>query len=89
MKRPELPFPIGVKILVFKDDGNWHRYRSWFLRTQKQIETLFVARVTLAHYEGLDEPDYDYQSWCRKASQLVAQYPGCVFVYASNACETK
>lgn len=83
-KQSALPFPIGLNVLVFKDDGNWHKYRSWFLRTQKQIEDLFVARITLGHYEGSDEPDYDHESWCRKSDQLVSQYPGCIFVYGSN-----
>jgi hypothetical protein len=84
MTQAHLPYPIGINLIVFKDDGNWDKYRAWFLRTQKQIETLFVAWITLGHYEGSDEPDYDYESWCRKSEQLVTQYPGCIFVYGSN-----
>ena len=79
-----LPHPIGINIVVYKDDGNWDQYRAWFLRTQRQLNDLFVAKVVLAHYEGSDEPDYSHLDWCRKSAQLVQQYPGCIFVYSSN-----
>ena len=79
-----LPYPIGINVLVFRDDGNWHLYRSWFLRTQNQIETLFVARITLGHIEGTDEPAYSHREWIAKSEQLVEEYPNCVFVYGAS-----
>ena len=79
-----LPYPIGINVLVFRDDGNWHLYRSWFLRTQNQIETLFVARITLGHYEGTDEPAYSHREWIAKSEQLVEEYPDCVFIYGAS-----
>lgn len=80
-KQAALALPVGLDVLVFKDDGNWDKYRSWFMRSTDQLEDLFVARITLGHYEGSDEPDYDHNSWCRKSEQLVKRYPGCIFVY--------
>lgn len=85
MTQAQLPYPIGINVIVFKDDGNWEKYRQWFLRTQKQIETLFVARITLGHYEGTDEPAYTHSEWVGKSAALVEKYPDCVFVYGSNA----
>jgi len=85
MIKPVLPFPNSINVLVFRDDGNWDNYRAWFLRTQKQIETLSVARITLGHIEGTDEPAYSSLEWAIKADGLIAQYPDCVFVYGSNA----
>ena len=79
-----LPYPIGINVLVFRDDGNWHLYRSWFLRTQNQIETLFVARITLGHIEGTDEPAYSHREWIAKSEQLVEEYPDCVFIYGAS-----
>ena len=82
--RSALPHPIGLNVLVYKDDGQWGNYRAWFLRTQEQLNRLFVARITLAHFEGEDEPCYSSKEWRSKSSQLLAQYPQCVFVYGTN-----
>jgi hypothetical protein len=84
MTTAALPYPIGINVLVFRDDGQWDNYRQWFLRTQKQIEELLVARITLGHYTDTDEPAYSHSDWVRKASELVATYPDCVFVYGAN-----
>ena len=84
MRQAALPFPLGIKLRVFRDDGNWDNYSAWFMRTHKQIEDLFVAGITLGHYEGSEEPAYDHHEWCDKADRLLRDYPGCVFVYASN-----
>lgn len=79
-----LPFPLSINVLVFKDDGNWEQYAKWWMRPHWQTKELCVARITLGHYEGSDEPDYDCDGWRRKSEQLVKTYPGCIFVYASN-----
>lgn len=84
MKTAQLPYPIGLGVTVYKDDGQWDQYRAWFLRTQEQLKRLFMAQITLAHYEGEDEPCYTYDEWCRKSEQLVMQYPDCIFVYGTN-----
>ena len=84
MQKPRLPFPIGIKLQVFKDDGNWDNYRAWFLRTQEQLQRLFVANITLGHYEGTDEPAYSHREWIAKSQQLVDTYPDCVFIYGAN-----
>lgn len=78
---PALPFPIGITITVYRDDGNWDRYSSWLMRPHHHLRDLFVARITLGHPEGSDEPDYDSRSWGEKAKQLIAEFPNCVFVY--------
>ena len=85
---PVLPYPIGINIQVFRDDGNWQKYRAWFLRTHAQIEELFVARITLAHFEDSEDPAYSHSEWCRKAESLVDDYPNCIFIYGANSCET-
>ena len=69
MTTAALPYPIGINVLVFRDDGQWDNYRQWFLRTQKQIEELLVARITLGHYTDTDEPAYSHSDWVRKASE--------------------
>jgi hypothetical protein len=79
-----LPYPIGLNILVYKDDGQWGNYHAWFLRTHEQLKRLFVAKITLAHFEGEDEPCYSFSEWCRKSNQLLGAYPECIFVYGSN-----
>lgn len=84
MKTAALPYPVGINFIVFKDDGNWDKYRQWFLRTQQQIQSLFVAKITLGHYEGTDEPAYSHSEWVAKSKQIVADYPDCVFVYGAN-----
>ncbi len=78
---PALPYPIGIEISVFKDDGQWDKYSRWFMRPMHQVTALSVAKITLAHYEGEDEPAYSHSEWCRKSAQLVEQYPDCIFVY--------
>lgn len=78
---PALPYPTSINMTVFRDDGQWGNYRAWFLRSVEQLERLAVAKITLGHFEGSDEPAYTAEQWRRKADQLVAQYPGCVFVY--------
>jgi hypothetical protein len=83
-RTPALPYPIGINVVVYKDDGNWDNYRQWFLRTQAQLEKLFVARITLSHYEGIEEPAYTHAEWVRKSASLVEKYPNCIFVYSSN-----
>ena len=82
--KPALPYPIGLNVLVYKDDGRWVNYRAWFLRTQEQLNRLFVAKITLAHFEGDDSPCYSFDEWCKKADQLLEMYPDCIFVYGSN-----
>ena len=79
--KPALPYPIGIKINVFKDDGNWGNYRAWFMRTNADLRNLSVATITLAHFEGEDEPAYTHAEWCDKADRLLAQYPDCIFIY--------
>ena len=76
-----LPYPISINMTVFRDDGQWGNYRAWFLRPVQQLERLAVAKITLGHFEGSDEPAYTAEQWRRKSDQLVVQYPGCVFVY--------
>ena len=76
-----LPYPTTINLKVFQDDGQWQNYRAWFMRSSEQLTRLAVADITLGHYEGSDEPAYTAKEWRRKADQLVAQYPGCVFVY--------
>ena len=81
--KPALPFPNGINLQVFRDDGKWDNYTKWFMRTHKQINELFVAKITLAHYEGQDEVAYDSAEWVVKSNQLVEDYPNCVFIYTS------
>lgn len=76
-----LPYPIGINVVVYRDDGNWNKYSKWFMRPMHQVQALLVARITLAHYEGEDEPAYTHSEWVRKADKLVQQYPDCIFVY--------
>lgn len=79
--QPALPYPIGIKINVFKDDGNWGNYRAWFMRTDADLRNLSVVTITLAHFEGEDEPAYTAAEWANKAARLVEQYPDCIFIY--------
>ena len=87
MKNSALPFPLGVKLQVYRDDGQWDNYRAWFLRPVAVLHSLLVTRITLGHYvtESGPEPAYSPDEWHRKAEQLVADYPDCVFVYGSNS----
>lgn len=84
MQKAVLPYPLGINMQVFQDDGNWGNYRAWFLRTHEQLQRLFVAKITLGHYEGTGDPAYSYREWIAKSQQIVDAYPQCVFVYGSN-----
>ena len=79
-----LPYPIGLEITVYKDDGQWDQSSKWFMRAMHQIVELFVAKITLRHIEGEDEPCYSDAEWAAKAAQLVETYPGCLFIYSTN-----
>ena len=90
-KTAALPHPIGINMTVYRDDSNWDKYSRWFMRPMHQIRDLFVAKITLAHYVDSEgepinggEPAYSHDEWCDKADRLLAEYPGCIFVYASN-----
>lgn len=76
---PVLPYPECVELWVFEDDGAFEG--RWFRRPIHILERLFVAKITLRHYEGEDSPCYTAAEWAAKADQLVARYPGCLFVY--------
>ena len=76
-----LPYPTGINVKVFKDDGNWEAYRSWWMRPSSKLRELTVAEITLSHFEGEDEPAYSHAEWVRKSKQLVEKYPNCIFVY--------
>jgi len=79
-----LPYPTSINIAVFQDDGQWGKYRAWFLRSSEQLQNLAVAKITLGHFEGTCEPAYTAEQWRMKAAELVAAYPSCVFVYSSS-----
>lgn len=81
--KPALPYPIGIKIDVYRDDGKWDEMR-WWERASHVLKSLAVCRITLAHYDGEDEPCYTVDEWGVKADELVQKHPGCVFVYVSN-----
>lgn len=81
MTAPSLPYPIGIQLSVFRDDGNWSQYRKWWMRPVHQQIALQIARITLAHYDGSEDPAYTADEWAAKADALVEQYPSCVFVY--------
>jgi len=84
MKTPALPYPLSLTVDVYRDDGNWGAVTRWFMRSMHVLQELFVVRITLAHYEGEDEPCYTHDEWCRKADQLLETYPNCVFIYAER-----
>lgn len=77
---PALPYPRGLTIHVYEDDGGFEGTR-WFMRAQHVLNALYRATITLAHYEGEEEPCYTAAEWCRKADSLLEQYPNCVFIY--------
>lgn len=77
---PALPYPIGIQISVFRDDGQWN-YPKWWMRPVHQQLALQVARIALAHYEGSEDPAYTAAEWASKSEALVEQYPDCIFVY--------
>jgi len=81
LKSAALPYPVGINVSVFQDDGKWNNYSAWFKRTNADLRSLSVARITLGHWEGTDDPAYTAEEWVRKSAQLVAQYPNCIFVY--------
>lgn len=81
IQKAALPFPLGITMQVFRDDGKWDEYSAWFKRSSMDLRDLFVAKITLGHYDGSDEPAYSHSEWVRKADQLVTEYPGCVFIY--------
>lgn len=76
-----LPYPTGINLRVYRDDGQWSNYRAWFMRADWQLSDLHVATITLAHYEEDEAPAYTYEEWCDKANRLIAEYPDCVFIY--------
>ena len=78
--KPVLPYPQSLRIKVFKDDGKWD-FGPWFMRSHHILDSLYVATITLAHYEGSEEPCYTAAEWAAKADKLTAQYPDCVFIY--------
>lgn len=80
---PALPYPLSLTIDVYKDDGGFEGTR-WFMRPQHILRELFVARITLRHIEGDDEPYYTAAEWSAKADRLVAQYPNCIFIYCER-----
>lgn len=80
-RTPALKYPTGLTMTIFKDDGRWSEYRAWFMRTDSDLRTLHLTRLTLAHYEGDDEPAYTHEQWCDKADRLLDEYPNCVFIY--------
>ena len=85
-KRPEpaLPYPVGINISVFRDDGEWDKYTKWFMRPMHEVVSLAVCKITLAHYEGDETPAYTHDEWCEKAESLVTEYPDCIFVYTGT-----
>lgn len=77
-----LPYPIGIHISVYRDDGKWENYRRWFQRND--LPQLAVAKVTLRHTideKGEAEPAYTAKEWEQKAASLQVEFPNCVFVY--------
>ena len=76
-----LPYPVGINVKVFRDDGNWG-VSPWFVRSNHVLRSLHVANITLAHYEGEGEPAYTAEEWARKSREIVEKYPNCVFIYA-------
>lgn len=77
-----LPFPTGIKMSVFKDDGQWDQYRAWFMRSHADLQRLIVAKITLGHWEDTEEPAYTAEEWRVKSEKLLKDFPDCVFVYA-------
>lgn len=80
MPEPAIPYPTGTHITVFRDDGKWGDM-PWWRRGAAELKSLLVCRITLAHYDGEDEPAYSWSEWVEEADQLVREYPDCVFVY--------
>ena len=80
-KKPCLPYPVGINVRVFRDDGRWDQYSAWWKRASHELRSLQVANITLGHWEGTDEPAYTADEWAAKADRLVEQYPDCIFVY--------
>lgn len=80
-RKPALPYPIGITINVFRDDGRWDEYSAWFMRSNRDLIDLAVVKITLAHYEGEDEPAFSHDEWCDESERLVAEYPDCLFIY--------
>lgn len=81
IRQPALPYPIGITINVFRDDGRWGEYRAWFMRSDRDLRALAVAKITLAHFDDEDEPAFSHDEWCDESERLVAEYPDCLFIY--------
>lgn len=85
MSTPALPYPLSTDIHVFQDDGLWPNYRAWFMRRDVDLHRLHVVDIKLAHYDcDPDEPIYTSEEWARKADELVAAYPDCIFIYLNT-----
>lgn len=80
INKPALPYPKSSEIRVFKDDGEWDKYASWFDRHSSTLSYLYVE----TYYLEVDKDGdlaMSLRSWDGFARFLIEKHPNCVFVY--------
>lgn len=75
-----LPYAVSSSISVYKDDGNWDDYSAWFMRSDQDLNNLFVCNYQLPTDEDGDV-DYSRFSWEKFSQKLVEDHPDCLFIY--------
>lgn len=80
-RRPALAYPLSESIHVYRDEG-WRDFPVWFLRPMAELESLYVATYGLP-VDDLGDVAISATEWAEMAAELVANHPGCVFIYAS------
>jgi hypothetical protein len=78
---PALKYPVSSTIRVYKNDGKWDNYSAWFLRSDRDLENLFVCGYGLPVDEDGDV-DFSIFDWKSFSQKIINDHPGCLFIYS-------